>query len=179
MTCSFPLRQTVVSALALISATSMLLSVPSQAAEKAATKKTGTYVSGDFHNHTTCSDGSLSIQKLVDKSTGNKTGAFNLDWFVQTDHGGNSPRNCTISEDPFEPNTPALGLSTTSNSGTSPATTLTSTSVNPYPAGGQSGTLAKGPNQLWSATLAGGVNDIKGDVLTASQGGYSGRTMYR
>jgi len=179
MTCSFPMRQTVISALTLISATSMLLSVPTQAAEKAATKKTGTYVSGDFHNHTTCSDGSLSIQKLVDKATSNKTGAFNLDWFVQTDHGGNSPRNCTISEDPFEPNTPALGLSTTSNSGTSPATTLSATSVNPYPVGGQSGTLAKGPNQLWSATLAGGVNDIKGDVLTASQGGYSGRTMYR
>src|SRR6267143_2172898 len=25
----------------------------------------GTYVSGDFHNHTTCSDGSISMQKLV------------------------------------------------------------------------------------------------------------------
>ena len=29
----------------------------------------GTYVSGDFHNHTTCSDGSISMQKLVKKST--------------------------------------------------------------------------------------------------------------
>jgi len=173
------MRQTVISVLTLTSVNALLVSMPSVAAEKAANKKTGTYVSGDFHNHTTCSDGSLSIQKLVDKATGNKTGAFNLDWFVQTDHGGNSPRNCTISEDPFEPNVPALGLSTTSNAGTSPATTLSATSVNPYPAGGQSGTLAKGPNQLWSATLSGGAGSIKGDVLTASQGGYSGRAMYR
>jgi len=29
----------------------------------------GTYVAGDFHNHTTCSDGSISMQKLVKKAT--------------------------------------------------------------------------------------------------------------
>src|SRR5687768_17105670 len=29
----------------------------------------GTYVTGDFHNHSTCSDGSISMQKLVSKST--------------------------------------------------------------------------------------------------------------
>ncbi len=28
------------------------------------------YVAGDFHNHTTCSDGSISMQKLVKKATG-------------------------------------------------------------------------------------------------------------
>ncbi|MEO8005824.1 MAG: hypothetical protein ABI771_13005, partial [Betaproteobacteria bacterium] len=28
-------------------------------------KVEGTYVSGDFHNHTTCSDGTISMQKLV------------------------------------------------------------------------------------------------------------------
>ena len=29
----------------------------------------GKYLAGDFHNHTTCSDGSISMQKLVKKST--------------------------------------------------------------------------------------------------------------
>ena len=29
----------------------------------------GSYVAGDFHNHTTCSDGSISMQKLVKKAT--------------------------------------------------------------------------------------------------------------
>ena len=29
----------------------------------------GNYVAGDFHNHTTCSDGSISMQKLVKKAT--------------------------------------------------------------------------------------------------------------
>ena len=36
----------------------------------AAGKTPGTYVAGDFHNHTTCSDGSISMQKLVRKATG-------------------------------------------------------------------------------------------------------------
>lgn len=151
MTHSFTLRSTTKAVLVLISATALVHTVSTQAADKAANKKAGTYVTGDFHNHTTCSDGSLSIQKLVDKSTGNKKGAYNLDWFIQTDHGGTGSRNCTISEDPFEPNPPALGLSSTSNNGTTPATTLSATSVNPYPTGGQSATLNKGPNQTWSS----------------------------
>ena len=83
------------------------------AADKASAKPAGTYVTGDFHNHTTCSDGTLSMKKLIDKSA--KT--FNLDWFVQADHGGSSARNCTLAEDPFEPVPPALGLS---NSATGP-----------------------------------------------------------
>jgi hypothetical protein len=56
----------------------------------------GTYVAGDFHNHTTCVDGSTSIQKVVDKST---TTPWGLDWFVQAGHGGNGNRNCTLAED--------------------------------------------------------------------------------
>ena len=175
----FSLRSTSKAILVLSSLCALSQSVTVQAADKAASKKSGAYVSGDFHNHTTCSDGSLSIQKLVDKATSNKTGAYNLDWFVQTDHGGNSPRNCTIAEDPFEPNTPALGLSTTSNSGTTPATTLSATSISPLPTGGESGTLGKGPNQLWTATLSNGASGIKGDVVIATQGGYTGTTMHR
>ena len=59
----------------------------------------GKYVSGDFHNHTTCSDGSISMQKLVKKSTDKSDGTFGLDWFVQAGHGGNGARNCTLAED--------------------------------------------------------------------------------
>ena len=160
---SFSLRSTTKAVLVLISATALVHTVSTQAADKAKDKKAGTYVTGDFHNHATCSDGSVSLQKLVDKSTGNKKGAYNLDYYVQTDHGGTGTRNCTIAEDPFEPNVPALGLSTTSNAGSSPVTTLSSTSVNPYPRLGQDASLLKGPNQTWT-TL--GVTP-KGTVATA------------
>src|SRR4051812_13132309 len=61
--------------------------------------KGGTYVAGDFHNHTTCSDGSISMQKLVKKATDKSDGTFGLDWFVQAGHGGNGNRNCTLVED--------------------------------------------------------------------------------
>jgi len=62
-------------------------------------KAPGTYVAGDFHNHTTCSDGSISMQKLVKKSTAQEDGTFGLDWFVQAGHGGNGNRNCQLVED--------------------------------------------------------------------------------
>src|SRR5262245_11359516 len=105
--------------------------------------KGGRYATGDFHNHTTCSDGTLSLQKLVDKSTN----TFGLDWFVQAGHGGNSARNCTLAEDPFEPVPPALGL-------TVPPT---------IPSGGQAASTGKGPNQTWVATLPGGAAALHGD----------------
>ena len=60
----------------------------------------GTYLAGDFHNHTTCSDGSISMQKKVKKSM-DRTEAtpWGLDWFVQAGHGGTGNRNCTLAED--------------------------------------------------------------------------------
>ena len=64
-----------------------------------ANKGDGTYVTGDFHNHTTCSDGSISMQKLVKKATGKNDTPWGLDWFVQAGHGGNGNRNCTLVED--------------------------------------------------------------------------------
>jgi hypothetical protein len=66
---------------------------------KAAVKTPGKYVAGDFHNHTTCSDGSISMQKLVSKSMDTTSGNFGLDWFVQAGHGGSGNRNCTLVED--------------------------------------------------------------------------------
>ena len=62
-------------------------------------KSKGTYATGDFHNHTTCSDGSTSMQKLVKKSMDKKDTPWGLDWFVQAGHGGNGNRNCTLVED--------------------------------------------------------------------------------
>src|SRR5512138_794051 len=62
-------------------------------------KSKGTYATGDFHNHTTCSDGSISMQKLVKKATDKKDTPWGLDWFVQAGHGGNGNRNCTLVED--------------------------------------------------------------------------------
>lgn len=59
----------------------------------------GNYVTGDFHNHTTCSDGSISMQKLVKKATDKQDTPWGLDWFVQAGHGGNGNRNCTLAED--------------------------------------------------------------------------------
>jgi hypothetical protein len=139
----FKFHQTQMAVVALVGLLSVATSVQVQAAEKAKTKPAGTYVTGDFHNHTTCSDGTLSMKKLIDKSAG----TFALDWFVQADHGGSSAKNCTIAEDPFEPVAPALGLSS--------ASTIAK--------GGQAATDLKGPNQTWKATLPNGNADIKGD----------------
>jgi hypothetical protein len=89
----------------------------------AAPKAAGKYMAGDFHNHTTCSDGSTSIQKLVKQSVED----FGLEWFIQVGHGGRGSRNCTLAEDPLE----------------SPD----------YPAGGQPASSGKGPNQTWTNTI--------------------------
>ena len=81
-------------ALAVVAALSAgAFSVAPSVAEAA--KTPGKYVAGDFHNHTTCSDGMLSMQKLVSKAVD----TWALDWFVQAGHGGSSNANCTLVED--------------------------------------------------------------------------------
>ncbi|MEM6573288.1 MAG: hypothetical protein AAF736_03380 [Pseudomonadota bacterium] len=52
----------------------------------------GQYVSGDFHNHTTCSDGSTSVKTLTRESLSY------LDWFIQVGHSGSGQRDCTIDD---------------------------------------------------------------------------------
>lgn len=84
----------------------------------AAGKTAGKYVAGDFHNHTTCSDGSISMQKLVKKSTDKVDTPWGLDWFVQAGHGGSGNRNCTLVEDatlatPAYPHVAGKGPTTT------------------------------------------------------------------
>lgn len=146
----FSLNSVAIAAATLVGMISMLSVQPAFAAEKAKNKAAGKYVTGDFHNHTTCSDGSLSMKRLIDKSVR----TYGLDWFVLADHGGRSTRNCTLSEDPFEPVVPALNLTSSETGPWPPAT---------YPAAGQPASALKGPNQSWESTLPGGRAAIKGD----------------
>ncbi len=52
----------------------------------------GEYKSGDFHNHTTCSDGSTSVKTLTRKSL------EYLDWFIHVGHSGRGTRDCRVSD---------------------------------------------------------------------------------
>ncbi|RTL33772.1 MAG: hypothetical protein EKK47_01045 [Burkholderiales bacterium] len=86
-------------ALAVVTFLGTTTSLVAPTAATAATKVAGNYVAGDFHNHTTCSDGTISMQKLIKKATDKNPGNWGLDWFVQAGHGGNGNRNCTLVED--------------------------------------------------------------------------------
>jgi len=96
----------------------------------------GTYVAGDFHNHTTCSDGSISMEKLVKKATDRVDTPWGLDWFVQAGHGGNGNRNCQLVEDaslatPAYPFVTGAGPNTTwEDSGITPKGDVSGTSPN-------------------------------------------------
>ena len=52
----------------------------------------GQYLSGDFHNHTTCSDGSTNVEVLTEKSLSY------LDWFIHVGHSGSGTRDCRVSD---------------------------------------------------------------------------------
>lgn len=113
-----------------------------------AAKPAGTYVTGDFHNHTTCSDGSISMQKLVKKSTDKTDTPWGLDWFVQAGHGGTGNRNCTLAEDDSLA-TPAYPLVYAADGSTviGPNTTWQNSQPPVEPQGTPSGTR---PNQnMW------------------------------
>ena len=100
MRIKFTQRDVALAAIAAVGTAAMSVSTTSAVAVTVLQgKATGSYVAGDFHNHTTCSDGSLSMQKLVKKATGTDAGTWGLDWFVQAGHGGNGNRNCTLTED--------------------------------------------------------------------------------
>ncbi len=112
-----------------------------------AAKVAGTYAAGDFHNHSTCSDGAISMQKLVKKSTDKADTPWGLDWFVQAGHGGSGSRNCTLAEDASLA-TPAYPLVTSSNGAVlGPTTTWQNSNPAVQPKGTVSGTA---PSQnMW------------------------------
>jgi len=51
-------------------------------------KPNGHYAIGDFHQHTTYSDGSYSYEYMMEKNN-----AFDLDWWTQSGHGGGFSRD--------------------------------------------------------------------------------------
>jgi hypothetical protein len=126
-----------------------------QAAQAA--KTPGKYVAGDFHNHTTCSDGTISMQKLVNKATA----AWGLDWFVQAGHGGNGNRNCTLVEDASLA-TPAYPFL----SGNTPINTAVLPAVSQY----------NGPQTTWAQTV--GLAALKGGNISGTVPSVNGN-MWR
>ena len=96
----------------------------------AAGKTPGKYAAGDFHNHSTCSDGAISMQKLVKKSTDRTDTPWGLDWFVQAGHGGSGNRNCTLAEDASLA-TPAYPLVFNATTGALQGPTTTWQNTNP------------------------------------------------
>ena len=142
MSFAFSKSQIALAALAVIGATTM---TTAPTAATAAGKTPGKYVSGDIHNHTTCSDGSISMQKLVKKSTDTVDTPWGLDWFVQAGHGGSGNRNCTLAEDASLA-TPAYPLVySTTGVLQGPTTTWQNTNPPVNPKGLVSGTA---PNQV-------------------------------
>lgn len=58
----------------------------------------GTYLAGDKHNHTTCTDGSTSPVVLTNESII----TYGLDWFAQTGHGGEGVRDCRFTDPEYD-----------------------------------------------------------------------------
>lgn len=55
-------------------------------------EKASAYLPGDFHHHTTYTDGAFSIGYMFDKSN-----EYNLEWWVNSEHGGAFNRNGSVS----------------------------------------------------------------------------------
>ena len=148
MSLGFSKSQIALAVATALGATAMGIAPGTASANGGRTGKTeGTYVSGDFHNHTTCSDGSISMQKLVKKATDKDDTPWGLDWFVQAGHGGNGNRNCTLVEDATLA-TPAYPLAfSTTGVFQGPTTTWQNTNPPVQPKGAVSGTA---PSQnMW------------------------------
>ncbi len=149
---TFNKSQIALAAIAAIGVTAMSTAPSDATASDKSKRSSGRYVAGDFHNHTTCSDGSISMQKLVQKSTSKTVDApWGLDWFVQAGHGGTGNRNCTLAEDASLA-TPAYPLV----SGATPFDFPTTNPLNPSPS------QYIGPSTTWAQSI--GPLNIKGNV---------------
>jgi hypothetical protein len=138
----FPKRELALAAAAALGSASLSLAP----ATAEAGKTPGKYVSGDFHNHTTCSDGVISMQKLVKKSTDKVDTPWGLDWFVQAGHGGSGNRNCTLVEDESL-STPAYPFV----AGTSPQTSWADSIGKASVKGDNGGTAGNGNMWRWQS----------------------------
>ena len=156
----FPRSPLALAAVAALGALAAGLATPPAQAQG---KTQGTYLAGDFHNHSTCSDGSTSMQRKVRKSMDRTAETpWGLDWFVQAGHGGTGNRNCTLPEDASLA-TPAYpfveGVAPFNNLGNPPPP------VQPY----------AGPATTWGASL--GAAAFAGNLSTSSGGTV--RNMWR
>ncbi|MFG1347110.1 hypothetical protein V5F59_19635 [Xanthobacter autotrophicus DSM 431] len=84
------------SVLAVAAGSVMVSSVPSVA---------DSYMAGDFHNHTPCSDGRSSVATMVNKAIQN----YGLEWLGAADHGGSSPRDCRVDDPEGDGSTTGTG----------------------------------------------------------------------
>ncbi len=82
-----------VQALAGVSAAALLLAATAPVEAQSPREQLGSYQSGDFHNHTVCSDGSTSVRTLVDESL------VYLDWFIMAGHSGDGSRDCRFDDE--------------------------------------------------------------------------------
>jgi hypothetical protein len=144
-----------------IAATTGMTPQPAGADNNGRGRAGGTYLAGDFHNHSTCSDGSTSLQKKVKKSMDrNAETPWGLDWFVQAGHGGTGARNCTLVED--------ASLSTPAYPHVTGATPFDlPTAGNPSPS------QFNGPQTTWAQSI--GAAAIKGNL----SGSGAAQNMHR
>jgi hypothetical protein len=61
----------------------------------------GRYLAGDFHNHTTFSDGSTGADELIRRAVV----TYGLDWFAQSGHGGKWSRDGRIDDPQYDGDT--------------------------------------------------------------------------
>src|SRR5215813_430521 len=91
MTCGDLSRRLLASASVLAMATGILAAPTTPAVADS-------YMAGDFHNHTTCTDGTVSIETMVKKSIQ----TFGLEWLATVDHGGTGTRDCRFNDPEFD-----------------------------------------------------------------------------
>ena len=60
----------------------------------AALAESSRYAAGDFHNHTTCTDGAVSTTTMIRQSVEQ----FGLEWLIDAGHGGTSVRDCRLND---------------------------------------------------------------------------------
>ena len=83
-----------------VSAAALLLAGPAMA------QTLPRYAAGDFHNHTTCTDGVVSTKTMISSSIEQ----FGLEWLVNAGHGGLSTRDCRLNDPGVDANVSGLRL---------------------------------------------------------------------
>ena len=91
------LKRLLAHASALAMMTAFLAPAPASAGDSD-DRHTDSYMAGDFHNHTTCTDGTVSIETLIKKSIN----TFDLEWMAQAGHGGTGTRDCRFDDPEYD-----------------------------------------------------------------------------